>query len=132
MVQVGDIVRTRYAGQPLVVLGVTGGCRCPDYLVQVDCDGSPCGHECNCDEDCPLTRHEPPHLHLVCVDEVLYRRRRWRKSHRQFYGGYVPDGPGRLRCIWQDGLTPSGEPDVIEIVGHAAGSQLALAFGKGA
>lgn len=126
VVRVDDIIRTSYTRQPLVVVDVIGGCRCPEYRVEIDCDGSPCNNELDCGGNCPLTRSDPPHLHLVCVEKERFFSDRWRACDRRFYGGYVPDGAARLRCIWNDGLTPGGEPDVIEIVGHVPGSQLTL------
>ena len=130
MIQTGDIVRTPYGGKHrFVVVDVKHGCRCPEYLVQIDCDGTPCDHACECDDGCPLTRDDPMHIHFACVTEARYRNGRWRRSELYHFGGYVHETPTRLRCIWNDGRTPTGEPDVIEIVGHVAGSQLALALG---
>ena len=126
MIQVGDIVRTSYDHRPLVVVEVFSGCRCPAYLVQIDCDGEPCNHECECDKACPLTRNDPPHLHLVCVLAEVHAKGRWRTTDHRYYGGYVHITPARLRCIWFDGMTPGGKPDVIDIVGHVRGSQLDL------
>ncbi|HGY89653.1 MAG TPA: hypothetical protein ENK43_00625 [Planctomycetes bacterium] len=126
MIQVGDIVRTSYDQRPLVVIEVADGCRCPDYLAQIDCDGSPCDHERNCDEDCPMTRHDPTHLHLVCVLAEIHATGRWRKTDHRHYGGYAHKTEHLLHCIWQGGVTPSGNPDEIRILGHVAGSQLPL------
>jgi len=124
MIQVGDIVRANYDQRPMVVIDVVSGCRCPDYLTQMDCDGTPCDHEYNCDEHCPLTRDDPAHLHIVCVLAEVYAKGKWRKENHIYYGGYIHLSPTKLRNIWH--TTPSGKPDEITIIGHVPGSQCEL------
>ena len=120
MIREGDIVITSYGTGPYVVLEIHGGCRCPDYHTQLDCDGTPCAHERACEEACPLTRDDPPHLHLVCVEEATWRRGTWRQTDLRWLNGYAERRPGHLRCIWRGGQ------DTLDVIGHVSGVQMAL------
>ena len=119
MLEIGDIVRTSYGSGPYRIVRIMRGCRCPDYLIQIDCDGTPCGHELNCDDNCPLTANQKPHMHLVCVraDEPI--RDRYSDSKLYWLNGYQEDPDGIIRCVWKPN-------DYLIIEGVATGSQLRL------
>ncbi len=127
MVHAGDIIVTSYGTGPYVVVEVVRDCRCPDYLVSIDCDGSPCGHELHCfcgeDELCPLDNE--PHMHLVCVRQEEYVPGMRPRHDQKYWLNGVIDDAGRLREGWR-----RDKRDTIHVVGRVP-AQMPLFMGGG-
>ena len=119
MIQIGDIITTNYARERVVVIEIDRWCKCPEYHVSLECDGTPCCRSVMCDSSCPLTQDDEPHMHIVGVLESQYRPGHRHNNCLRWYGGYVHDGDNVLRNVWH-------KNDIIRVIGRASGVQLSL------
>ena len=111
MLRLGDVIETSYGTGLYRIIRITRNCKCPDYLTGLNCDRTPCGHEEDCLHNCPLTKDQDPHMHLVCVDAGEPIRDHYPDHKLSYLNGYREYPDGTIRSVWN----PS---DHLVVVGH--------------